>query len=71
LALASAELDAFVTADRNLEHQQDLSRFDILIVVLAARTNRAADLVPLMPEVVRKLQSPPPDRLVRVPEPEA
>jgi hypothetical protein len=34
----------FLTADRNLSHQQDLSSFDIAIVVLAARSNRLDDL---------------------------
>ncbi|MFW5921123.1 MAG: DUF5615 family PIN-like protein [Polyangiales bacterium] len=69
LGLAAAAFDVFVTADQNLEHQQDLGRCDIVVVVLAARTNRAADLVPLMPEVARRLRSPSLDRLIRVSEP--
>ncbi|HET9266372.1 MAG TPA: hypothetical protein VFO14_25215 [Vicinamibacterales bacterium] len=36
LALAVDRFEIFVTADRKLSHQQDLSAFDIAIVVLVA-----------------------------------
>lgn len=35
LRLASAEFDVFITADQSLEHQQNVSQFDIAVVVLA------------------------------------
>jgi uncharacterized protein DUF5615 len=39
LALAAAEFDVFLTVDRNLSYQQDVSAFDIAVVVLIpART---------------------------------
>jgi hypothetical protein len=41
--------------DRNLSYQQDLSAFDIAIVVLAARSNRLEDLRPLMPPLLEVL----------------
>lgn len=47
LALAAAEFDVFLTADRNLSHQQDVSAFDIAVVVLVARSNSINDLRPL------------------------
>jgi hypothetical protein len=34
LARATGEFDVFVTADLNLSYQQDVSAFDIAIVVL-------------------------------------
>ncbi len=37
LALAAAEFDVFLTVDRNLSYQQDVSAFDIAVVVLVAR----------------------------------
>ena len=52
LALAVGQFDVFLTVDRNLSHQQDLSSFDIAILVLVARTNRFEDLRPLMPRVL-------------------
>ena len=47
LALAVDHFDIFLTADRNLSYQQDVSSFDIAIVVLVARSNRLEDLRPL------------------------
>jgi predicted nuclease of predicted toxin-antitoxin system len=44
LALASQQFDVFVTVDRNLSSQQNLSGLRIAVVVLRATTNRLADL---------------------------
>ena len=52
LALAAGEFDIFLTADRNLSYQQDLSAFDIAVVVLAARSNNIKDLRPLVPSIL-------------------
>jgi cephalosporin-C deacetylase-like acetyl esterase len=52
LALAAAEFDVFVTVDRNLQFQQHLSKFDIAVILLRAKSNRIADLVALVPELV-------------------
>lgn len=50
LSLASQEFDAFITADQNLQYQQNLAGFDIGVVVLAPHSNRLEDLLPLLPE---------------------
>lgn len=55
LRLAEARFDVLLTADRNLSFQQDLSRFDLAVVVLAAPSNAIEELEPLMSEVLRKL----------------
>lgn len=55
LALASAEFDVFLTSDRNLSHQQNLSAFDIVVIVLIAASNRIDDLRPLVPQVLEVL----------------
>jgi predicted nuclease of predicted toxin-antitoxin system len=55
LALASAEFDVFLTSDRNLSHQQNLSAFDIAAIVLIAASNRIDDLRPLVPQVLEVL----------------
>lgn len=44
LGRAEGQFDAFVTVDRNLPAQQNLSRFSIAVIVLRARSNRLADL---------------------------
>ena len=55
LALAAAEFDVFLTADRNLSYQQDVSRFDIAVIVLVARSNSIDDLRPLVPRILEVL----------------
>ena len=44
LTLASRHFDVFVTVDRNLAFQQNVSSFSIAVLVLMARSNRLADL---------------------------
>lgn len=55
LALAATKFDAFITADRNLEFQQNLAKLPIAVVVLIARKNRLQDLEPLLPELAALL----------------
>jgi hypothetical protein len=55
LAVAAGELDIFLTTDRNLSHQQNLSAFDIAVIVVVAASNRIDDLRPLMPRVLEVL----------------
>ncbi len=52
LALAEIEFDVFVTVDRNLSFQQKLPAFKIAVIVLRARSNRLADLRPLVPDLL-------------------
>ena len=66
LQLAAGEFDAFLTADQNLGHQQNLSALPIAIVVLVAPTNRIEYLRPLIPALLRTLQTLAPRQLVRV-----
>jgi len=54
LALAEKEFDAFITVDRKLSVQQDLTKFRIP-VLLRARTNRLEDIRPLVPELLKTL----------------
>jgi hypothetical protein len=55
LARAEHEFEAFVTVDRNLPFQQDLSRFSIAVIVQRARSNRLADLRSLVPQLLATL----------------
>ena len=59
LALASAEFDVFVTVDRNLSFQQDMVSFRIAVIVLRARTNRLADLRPLVRSLLSAIETSP------------
>jgi hypothetical protein len=55
LALTSDTFDVFVTVDRKLPSQQNLNPLAIAVVVLRARTNRLADLRPLVPDLLAVL----------------
>jgi len=57
MALASRRFDAFVTVDRNLAFQQETTSLGLATVVLQARTNRLADLLPLVPKLLVTLES--------------
>jgi hypothetical protein len=52
LALAARQFDVFLTVDRNLSFQQNLPAVAIAVIVLKARSNRLADLQPLVPELL-------------------
>ena len=66
LQLAAGDFDAFLTADQNLEHQQNASSFPIAVVVLVAPTNRIESLRPLIPALLRTLETLAPRQLVHV-----
>jgi hypothetical protein len=55
LALAATAFDVFLTADRNLSYQQEVSAFNIAVIVLVAQSNRIDDLRPLAPRVLEVL----------------
>ena len=60
LALASQRFDVFVTVDRNLSFQQNLPAVSIAVIVLRAKTNRLADLRPLLPDLLAAIDAAPP-----------
>jgi len=57
LTLASETFDVFVTVDRNLAFQQNLGALPIAVIVLRAKTNRLADLIPLVPELMSAIEA--------------
>ena len=66
LTQAAADFDALLTADQNIEFQQNLKTLPIAVVVLVAATNRLESLEPLVAEVLRVLETLQPKVLVRV-----
>lgn len=66
LEKASESYDAFVTIDANLPYQQVLERFAIGVVLLKAPSNRLADLEPLVPEILARMDGIEPGELRKV-----
>ena len=52
LPLVAAEFDIFITVDRNLQYQQNLTMLDLAVLVLEAASNRLADLQLLVPLIL-------------------
>jgi hypothetical protein len=66
LKRASGVTDALVTMDGKLEHQQNLSVLPFGIVVVGAPSNRMADLLPVVPEVLAALERVRPGKVEHV-----
>jgi hypothetical protein len=66
LRQAASEFDALLTADQNIEYQQNLKTLPIAVVVLIAPSNRLESLTPLITHVLEALEHLQPRTLVRV-----
>jgi len=56
LQRASGECDVFVTLDGNIEHQQNLANLSFGVVVIGAVSNRMADLLPVIPDLLQAIE---------------
>ncbi len=66
LAAAQSEFDVLVTMDRNIPYQQNISSFELGLLVIRAFSNRKAAVEPLMPEVNRALADIQPGQIMYV-----
>jgi len=66
LRQAAVTFDVLVTADQNLEFQQNLKALPIAVVVLVAESNRLESLEPLVPNLLEALKSLKAKTLIRV-----
>jgi hypothetical protein len=55
-----------VTVDRNLSFQQNPANLPVAVVVLTAKSNRLAHLIPLVPRLLEALTSIKPNSLTIV-----
>jgi len=66
LTLAAAEFDAFITVDKNLLYQQNITAIPIAVVVLIAYSNELQTLLPLVPRLEEVLATLQPRTLVQI-----
>lgn len=66
LRLAESSFDVFVTVDKNLAHQNDLSALDLAVVVLDALDNKIATLEPLVARAADAIKDLRPGQIVRI-----
>jgi hypothetical protein len=67
LSLAeSREFEVFLTMDKGLEYEQNLSGRKIAIIILRAQSNRLVDLLPHLPACISIMRSIGPGQVIRV-----
>ena len=66
LAVASEKFEVLVTTDQRMNYQQNVSRFQIAVVILVARRNKLEFLVPLVPQLMKVLGEIKPGTVYRV-----
>lgn len=66
LALAANDFDVFITVDKNLPYQQNVTALPIAVVVLDAVSIELCALLPLVPNLERELATLKPRTYVRV-----
>ncbi|MFW5700659.1 MAG: DUF5615 family PIN-like protein [Cyclobacteriaceae bacterium] len=47
--------EVFITADKNLRYQQNISNYDLSIILLSVQINKIERLEPLIPELIELL----------------
>ena len=63
---ADAGFEVFLTADRNLEFQQNLSQTRLRVILLVAPSNVLEDLLPLVSGLLAAISKSRPGRILRV-----
>ena len=66
LRQAAMSFDVLLTADQNIEFQQNLAKLPLAVVVLIAPSNRFEALEPLVPALLDALRTLGPKTLLRV-----
>lgn len=57
---------AFLTLDRGIEYQQNLKPRGLAVILIRTKSNRLADLLLHVPEILRVLESGEPGQLAKV-----
>jgi hypothetical protein len=63
---AAQGFDVLLTADQNLEFQQNLSRAGLGVLVVVAPSNALEDLLPLVPGILAALPKTAPGGVIRI-----
>lgn len=66
LRLAAAEFEVFLTVDQGIPYQQNLPGLNLALRIVRAPGNDINDLRPMMPEVLRILETIQPSQVVHV-----
>jgi hypothetical protein len=62
----TAKYDVFLTVDRGIEYQQNLTGRTIGIIIFRTKSNRLKDLLPHVPTCLAHIESIQPGQIVRI-----
>ena len=62
---AAEKFEVFLTADQNLEFQQNLAGSPLRVIVLVASSNALEDLLPMVPSILRSIADARPGEIRR------
>src|SRR6266853_3584475 len=66
IAAETAKFDVFLTVDRGIEYQQNLTGRNIAIIIFRTKSNRLKDLLPYVPVCLAHIESIQPGQIVRI-----
>ena len=66
LRQAAKTFDALITMDKGIEHQQNLRKYSVGIILISAKSNRLQDIQPAMCRVNQILRTLEPGQIIRV-----
>ena len=69
IRLAEAQFEVFITMDKGIRHQQNLSSTILSFIVLRARSNRLEDLIPMTSNILTALKSIKPGVIIQIESP--
>lgn len=58
LQTAAPHFDVLVSGDKNMQYQQNEASLPMLVITLAATSNRLENLLPLVPDLLALLENP-------------
>lgn len=64
--MSESRFTILLTSDRNIKYEQNLQQAGIAVIVMAARTNRLQDLLPLVLKVRQALTTIAPGEVIEV-----
>jgi predicted nuclease of predicted toxin-antitoxin system len=70
IALAQQNFDVFVTVDQNLEHQQNLTKLALGLIVVTVPDNNIRYFRPIFPQLLNAVESVRPGQVIQVVSPE-
>lgn len=66
LAFADSKFDVFITVDKNIRYQQNISGRDIAVLIIRAASNDIDDIRPVIPRALAALEGIKPGQFLEV-----